>query len=177
MNDLFARAIDIEEDDPDTALKLYLRVLDEDDKHIASYVNAGTIYYNKGNMVKAEEFYLNAIHLDPNYALAYFDLGNVYDETGRKGTAVKMYEKALKIDWNYADAHYNLAIVFGSTGEHRKSLMHFQEYIRLDMQGVWADHARSVITQLTAVDPLKVVRSNPNPKRTKRRGRLMLVPK
>jgi len=175
MSDLFAQAINLEETNPDAALRLYQRVLDEDDKHVAAYVNAGTIHYNKGQFVKAEECYLNAIHLDPKYALAYFDLANVYDETGHRGTAIKMYEKALKIDPDYADAHYNLALVCGNTGERRKSLMHFQAYLKLDIKSAWADHARSVITQLTVNDPLKVVRFNPRPKLTKRRAKLMLV--
>ena len=174
-SELFSQAVKLEDANPDAALRLYLRLIDEDDKHVAAYVNAGTIYYNKGNYVKAEECYLNAIHLDPKYALAYFDLGNVYDETGRKGTAVRMYEKALKIAPNYADAHYNLAIVYGNTGERRKALMHFQAYLKLDIQSSWADHARSVITQITAVDPLRVVSTNAKPRRTKRRAKLVLV--
>lgn len=176
-SDLFARAVEIEEDDPDTALKLYLQVLDEDDKHVSAWVNAGTIYYNKHNFVRAEECYLNAISIDKQYALAYFDLANVYDEVGRSGTAIKMYEKALKINPDYADAHYNLAIVCGNMGERRKSLMHFQAYVKLDTKGPWADHARRVISQLTVNDPLRVVRTNTRPRRTKRRGKLFLVRK
>ena len=175
MSDLFAQAVEIEESRPEEALKLYLRILDEDNKHVAAYVNAGTIYYNKQDWVRAEECYLNAIHLDPKYALAYFDLGNVYDEVGRKGTAVKMYEKALKINPNYADCHYNLAIVYGNSGDRRKSLMHFQAYLKFDTKGPWADHARRIVSQFTVNDPLRVVSSNPNPKRTKRRAKLLLV--
>lgn len=176
-SDLFSQAIDLEGDDPEAALKLYLHLINEDDKHVAAYVNAGTIYYNKRNFEKAEECYLNAIHIDPKYTLAYFDLANVYDEAGRRGTAIKMYEKALKIEPDYADCHYNLGIVYGNAGEQRKSLIHFQAYLKLDKKSIWADHAREVITQITGRDPLRVVRSNPNPKRTQRRGRLMLVPK
>jgi tetratricopeptide (TPR) repeat protein len=177
MSDLFAQAINLEETNPDAALRLYERVLDEDDKHVAAYVNAGTIHYNKGQFTKAEECYLNAIHLDPKYALAYFDLANVYDETGHRGIAIKMYEKALKYAPDYADAHYNLAIVYGNAGDRRKSLMHFQAYLKLDKSSAWADHARSVITQITAGESLKVVRTNPRPKLTKRRAKLMLVKK
>lgn len=174
-SELFRRAVHLEDDNPDAALRLYLQLLDEDDKHVSAYVNAGTIYYNKRNFVKAEECYLNAIHIDPKYALAYFDLANVYDEVGRTGTAIKMYEKALKIDPDYADAHYNLAIVCGNTGERRKALIHFQAYVKLDTQGVWADHARNVISKLTVNDPLRVVCTNANPRRTKRRAKLVLI--
>lgn len=175
-SELFSQAVKLEDTKPEEALKLYLRLLDEDDKHVSAYINAGTIY-NKRNWVKAEECYLNAIHNDPKYALAYFDLANVYDETGRTGTAVKMYEKALKLAPDYADCHYNLAIVYGNSGERRKSLIHFQEYLRFDKTSPWAAHARSVITQITGADPMKVVSTNPNPKRTKRRAKLFLVPK
>lgn len=159
INDLFAKGVALEEDPQaqQEAIKMYMRVLELDPQHAAAQINLGTLFYNRQDFAKAEQFYRQAIASDPRYALAYFDLGNVLDETGRLPEAVKAYSSALLLAPTYADAHYNLALAFEKLKLARKALRHWQTYVRLDPVGPWAVHARNQIRKILRGEGLTIV--------------------
>jgi len=157
--DWFARGVALEED-PATqaeAVEAYRQALELDPNHAASYINLGTLHYNRQDYSLAERYYRKAIEVDPRYALAYFDLGNVLDETGRLADAVRSYKQAIALAPTYADAHYNLALAYEKQKQPRKALPHWRSYVRLDASGPWAVHAKNQIRKILAADALKVV--------------------
>jgi len=157
--ELFARGVAMEEHPSthDEAIRNYLQVLELEPRHAAAHINLGTLYYNRRDFASAEKHYRLAVEADHRYALAYFDLGNVLDETGRVEEAAEAYRTALQLAPTYADSHYNLALAYERLGQPRRALHHWRAYLKLDGAGAWARHARSQITKILAVDPLKVV--------------------
>lgn len=173
-SELFSQAVALEEEEPDKALRLYEQILDQEN-HAAAYINAGTICYNSRRFERAEAYYRKAIATDPSYALAYFDLANVLDESGRILDAIQTYLKAIKLAPGYADAHYNLALAYEKAHERGKALKHWRAYIKLDKTSPWSAHAKGQIARIVSAARLVLVRNTPKPRRTKRRGKLVLV--
>ena len=174
-SDLFTQALAIEATDPESALKLYDRLIAEDSEHAAAHINAGTLHYSARRLQKAEKHYRRAIAIDPDYALAHFDLGNVLDETGKLEEAAEAYQRACKLNPLHADAHYNLALVLEKLHEPGRAIQHWKSYLAMDSTSPWSQHARSRINRAAVRYGIRVVRSNPSPRRTARRAKLALV--
>ena len=156
---LFAEAVRLEEraGTADQAAALYRDVLRLCPTHAPASINLGTLLYNGGNYIEAEQAYRAAAELDPDYALAFFNLGNVLDELQRLPEAVAAYTRAIQIVPDYADVHYNLALAFERLGERRRALRHWMRYVRLDPIGPWAAHARAQAKKALATEKLSIV--------------------
>jgi tetratricopeptide (TPR) repeat protein len=139
------------------ATALYENILEREPRHAASAINLGTILYNQGEFLRAEQMYRRAVESDPNYALAFFDLGNVLDELQRLPEAVEAYETAIRLAPKYADAHYNLALAWERLDERRKALRHWDIYLKLDPSGPWASHAREQAKKILNREKLAIV--------------------
>ena len=139
------------------ATALYENILEREPCHAASAINLGTILYNQGEFLRAEQMYRRAVESDPNYALAFFDLGNVLDELQRLPEAVEAYETAIRLAPKYADAHYNLALAWERLDERRKALRHWDIYLKLDPSGPWANHAREQAKKILNREKLAIV--------------------
>jgi tetratricopeptide (TPR) repeat protein len=159
VQELFARAISLEEDptSTDEAVVHYQKVLELDPGHAAAHINLGTILYHRRDFKGAEQNYRDAIEIAPRYALAYFDLGNVLDETLRVGAAIESYKTAISLAPTYADAHYNLALSYEKVREPRKALKHWRAYLKLDNNGPWSVHARGQLKKILESDRLRIV--------------------
>lgn len=167
VQELFARAISLEEDPSSTeeAISTYTKLLEIDPRHAAAHINVGTILYHRRDFKGAEQHYRQAIEVSPRYALAYFDLGNVLDETSRISAAIEAYKTAITLAPTYSDAHYNLALAYEKIREPRKALRHWRSYLKLDSQGPWSVHARAQLKKILQADRLRVVyrRGEDNP--------------
>ena len=149
---LFTKAVYAEEaGQHDEALQGYEAVLAIAPGHAASAINVGTIFYNRRDYARAEQFYRMATENDESYALAFFDLGNVLDELKRLPEAVAAYRRAIALEPRYADAHYNLALALERNGQRRSALRHWTTYLRLDSSGPWASHARAQLRKTLAI--------------------------
>lgn len=126
----------------DEALAGYETILDLCPGHAPSAINMGTLWYNRRDYARAEQFYRIATESDSSYSLAFFDLGNVLDELKRIPEAITAYRRAIELEPRYADAHYNLALALERNGQRRSALQHWTTYLRLDGSGPWARHAR-----------------------------------
>lgn len=157
--ELFARGVALEEDplSQQQAVETYLKVLELEPAHAAAYINLGTIFYNRQDYTRAEQYYRQAITSDPHYALGYFDLGNVLDETGRLPEAVRAYRMAITLAPNYADAHYNLALAYEKLQSPRRAFIHWRKYTKLDTVGPWSNHAKAQIQKIMRDEKLKIV--------------------
>ena len=161
---LFTRAVYAEEAGlSEDAVQGYETVLEIAPKHAASAINLGTIYYNRRDYLRAEQFYRMAAESDSSYALAFFDLGNVLDELKRMPEATAAYRRAIALQPGYADAHYNLALALERNGQRRSALRHWTTYLRLDASGPWASHARTQLRKTLAVIGMGLVQGQATP--------------
>ena len=62
------------------------------------YFRLGNLYYDAGDLSRAEYAYKRAIEEDPRHALAHHNLGVVYRKQGKIGLSVKMLKKARKLE-------------------------------------------------------------------------------
>jgi tetratricopeptide (TPR) repeat protein len=139
------------------AIVLYESILAREPRHAPSAINLGTILYNQGEFLRAEQMYRRAVECDPSYALAFFDLGNVLDELQRLPEAVEAYQTAIRLAPKYADAHYNLALAWERLNERRRALRHWNIYLKLDPTGPWASHARDQVKKILEREKLAIV--------------------
>ena len=139
------------------AIANYEAILALDTAHAPASINLGTLYYNRGEFLRAEQLYRIATQADPGYALAFFDHGNVLDELRRLPEAIEAYKRAVKLMPGYADALYNLALAYERNGERRKALVHWTRYLKLDASGAWAKHARSQVKKILSRESLAIV--------------------
>ena len=155
---LFTRAVHAEESGrTDEALLAYDDVFALTPGHAASAINVGTIFYNRRDFARAEQFYRMATESDASYALAFFDLGNVLDELKRLPDAITAYRHAIALQPRYADAHYNLALALERNGQRRSALSHWTTYLALDNSGAWASHARAQLRKTLAILGMQLV--------------------
>jgi tetratricopeptide (TPR) repeat protein len=61
----------------------------------------GNLYFDSGDLERAEQAYLRAVEEDPKYASAYHNLGVVYRRQGKIGQSVKMLKKARRLELRY----------------------------------------------------------------------------
>ncbi len=64
----------------------------------AIYFRLGNIYFDAGDLSRAEYAYKRAIEEDPRHALAHHNLGVVYRRQRKIGLSVKMLKKARRLE-------------------------------------------------------------------------------
>lgn len=118
---LFAEAVMMEEQDPQTALDMYTRLTmagaDPD-----AHVNRGRLLQEQGKLADARADYEHALGINADHAIAAFNLGTVLEDLGELDAAVKAYERAAERE--LGDAHFNLARLFHRAGDERRALRH-----------------------------------------------------
>lgn len=124
------------------AINAYDRCAEVDPRNANALLNCGTLYYEDGNLEKAENYFRRAVAAQPENALAHFDLGSVLEELGQLEEARRHLRQAVRLDPNYCDAHYNLAFVCEKLKAATEANEHWKEYVRLDPVGPWATYAR-----------------------------------
>ena len=118
------------------AISLYSRLLKQDPKHFAAYVNRGILWEQLpvkdakerlANRLKAEQDYLKAIQLNPNSAEAYNNLGALYLDMNRNMDAVYNLSTALSLEPKYFTARMNRAIAYHRLGRLSNALRDFDK--------------------------------------------------
>ena len=140
------------EEKPETipkAVRAYQKAITFNPQALGALINLGTIYYNCGDLGKAEECYRTALSVDPDYGLVYFNLGNVFEEKNDLEPARRHYEQAVRLDPGYPDAHYNLALVYEKLGLHGKASQQWRSYLKLDSWSHWSLYARQQLEKIT----------------------------
>lgn len=67
-------------------------------KRAQIYFRLGNIYFDAGDLSRAEYAYKRAIEEDPRHAAAHHNLGVVYRRQGKIGLSVKMLKKARRLE-------------------------------------------------------------------------------
>lgn len=124
------------------------------------YAPLGGIYYQKGEIAKADEFLSKAAPNDQtqyllgiirykqnrneeaiaafnkslelkNSAEAHYYLGEVYDQMNNQKKAIDEYNKAIAINSNYAEAWFDLGAAYYNGGEYEDSITAYKKAIAL----------------------------------------------
>ena len=136
-----ARAAE-EENDADTAERLYRRVMAIDPADAAAPFNLGNMLRASGRNLEAETAYRAAVRADPDYALAWYNLADALDDQTRTADAVDCLERALDADPNYVDAMFNMGLFLQRLERHAEAATWWRRYLALDAGSPWAARAR-----------------------------------
>jgi tetratricopeptide (TPR) repeat protein len=128
----YARALAIEDSNPQAAQKAYELCLKADPDHLEARINLGRLLHLAGRLKEAERVYRVGAKADPFIA---FNLAVVLEDLEREPDAILAYREALALDPQFADAHFNLARLYERAQDPRASLRHLLAYRRMMDQG------------------------------------------
>lgn len=129
--DWFARALDLESRDPESALQFWQRAAEDDQTHVAAWTNWGRLLHERGEMRRAAEVYRRALEIVGPDATLLFNQGVLFEDLGDAHAALAAYQSAVSEDPDLADGHYNLARLYESLGKPQHAIRHLGHYRRL----------------------------------------------
>ena len=114
------------------ALEAYLRAAEIDSLSAPAHFQAGTIYFDRGDLDGATGEFDRVLAVSPSYSGAHFARGVVAYRKGDVGLACREFEAEIKVDPESGAAHINLAMCYE---ERLKNLdlaaYHLRRYIEL----------------------------------------------
>ena len=128
----YARALAIEDSNPQAAQKAYELCLKADPDYLEARINLGRLLHLAGRLAEAERVYRVGAKTDPFIA---FNLAVVLEDLKREPDAIIAYREALALDPQFADAHFNLARLYERAKNPKASLRHLLAYRRMMDQG------------------------------------------
>jgi tetratricopeptide (TPR) repeat protein len=128
VDDVFARAVSVEQDDRQTAKQLYQRVAAADTSHIDARINLGRMFHHEGDLAGAEHWYRAALAIDPEDAMALFNLAVALEDQERFDDALAMYRRTIQKDPDCADAWFNIARLLERRGDHMGAIRCLKTY-------------------------------------------------
>ena len=127
-DELYARALGLEDSNPQAAQKAYELCLKADPNHMDARINLGRLLHLAGRLAEAERVYRVGAKADPFIA---FNLAVVLEDLEREPDAIVAYREALALDPQFADAHFNLARLYERAKDPKASLRHLLAYRRM----------------------------------------------
>jgi tetratricopeptide (TPR) repeat protein len=127
----FEHGVELEESDPQAALKAYERALASDPVQPAAWVNRGRLLHERGTLREAEKVYRQGISRCGREPLLLFNLGVVLEDLGETAAALESYQGAITEDPDLAEGHYNLARLYECLGKPQHAIRHLAQYWRL----------------------------------------------
>ena len=79
--------------------------------------NLGNLYYDKGDIAKAEDYYWKSVSIEDNFPQPHFNLGSILQSRNDIRGAIVEFEKAIEIDPNFPYAYQNLAVIYAGQGD------------------------------------------------------------
>jgi tetratricopeptide (TPR) repeat protein len=133
VDELYTRAIALEDTDEHQARELYGACLEADPNYVEARINLGRLLHLAGRLEGAQRIYRAAPQADP---LLAFNHAVLLEDLGREPDAIRAYREALALDPEFADAHFNLARLYERAQDPKSSLRHLLAYRRVtDGQG------------------------------------------
>ncbi len=93
--------------------------------------NIGIIYFNKGDLGKAEEYFEESFKVNPALVYTHNELGKLYVAQGKLADAVEEFEIAVTGYPVYDEAHYNLGITYIKLKEIYKACNSFEKVLEI----------------------------------------------
>jgi tetratricopeptide (TPR) repeat protein len=128
----YAKALALEDTDPQSARSLYEAALKADPNHLEARINLGRLLHMDGRLAEAEQVYRFGGQAEP---FLVFNLAVLLEDLGREPEAIVAYREALALDPQFADAHFNLARLYERARDAKASLRHLLAYRRMMDQG------------------------------------------
>ncbi len=107
----------LEKQDPQAAMKVCRKLLDDNPLLHEIHTILGNIYNKIGDIDAALSEYKAALELNPGVPETHFHLGLVCSQKGDLQQAISEYETAIRLNSSYAKAHFNLGNACLSKGE------------------------------------------------------------
>ncbi|MBT8127790.1 MAG: tetratricopeptide repeat protein [Gammaproteobacteria bacterium] len=95
----------------DTAIEMLDKVVEQENRLTAPYINLAMAYRHKGDEKMTEEYLLKALEIDQSQPVANNELGILYRKQGRFVDARNVYTNALSENPDYLPAIRNLGIL------------------------------------------------------------------
>ena len=96
----------------DAAISAYQSAQQLNPYDMETYINLGSVFYDKGDYNNAQMIYRLALELDPNNARLHCNLAYLLWGKGEIDEAMKEYKLAIKFDPNYDIAYNNLGVLY-----------------------------------------------------------------
>jgi ATP-dependent Clp protease ATP-binding subunit ClpC len=94
----------------ENALKIYMEILESDNKHYQSFQKIAQIEQARGNLDEAASNYEKSLSINSEDANMWNDLGNLYFDLRNFTRAMECYKEAIKNDEEYYWAYYNVGL-------------------------------------------------------------------
>ena len=101
----------LQEEQFDAAIEVLNKVIEQEKRLTAPYINLAMAYRQKGDDKLAENYLLKALEIDQAQPVANNELGIIYRKQGRFADAKNVYTKALAENPDYLPVIRNLGIL------------------------------------------------------------------
>lgn len=96
----------------DAAISAYQNAQQLNPLDMETYINLGSVFYDKGDYANSQMIYRIALELDPTNARLHCNLAYLLWGKGETDESIKEYKLALKYDPNYDIAYNNLGVLY-----------------------------------------------------------------
>jgi tetratricopeptide (TPR) repeat protein len=128
---LVDQALAMEQDEPDTALRLYERAIAAEPERLDARINRGRLLHEAGKLDQAGRAYREAIKHCGGDGLLLYNYAILLEDMNRKQAAFETYKQALRDTPDFADCHYNLALLCEQLRKPKDAIRHMAQYRRL----------------------------------------------
>ncbi len=101
--------------------EFYQDILKYEPESVRINNNLGNLYFNHGNVEKAEEYYRQAIEAKDVFPQPHFNIGSILQSRGDIFGAIQEFEKAIALDPNFYYPYQNLAVIYAQQGKLAKA--------------------------------------------------------
>ncbi len=120
------------QNDNENATANYEKALNFDAELTELNAPLGVLYFQKGEIAKAETFLQKAIAANPDNAETQFFLGLVRSKQDRNEEAVTAFKRSIQLDPNNAQVHFYLAGVLDRLNRDQETIDEYQKAVQLD---------------------------------------------
>ena len=114
------------------ALDAYLRAIEIDPASTAALFEAGTLFFNMGELDRSQDEFARILKISRSYKGAHFAIGVIAYRKGDIPLAVAEFEKELEVDPSSALSHINLAKCYEQDlKDFPRAAYHLRRYIEL----------------------------------------------
>ena len=96
------------------------------------YSPLGILYYEKGDIEKADDFLTKALKSDDQDAATSYYVGLIRLKQKRYDEAIKVLQQSIKSDANQAEAHYQLGTAYDALNQDAQAISEYNEATRLN---------------------------------------------
>ncbi|MBA2736179.1 MAG: tetratricopeptide repeat protein [Pyrinomonadaceae bacterium] len=118
-------------DKEDEALANYEKALSFDKDLTEIYVPLGILYYQKGEIAKADEYLSKALKISPADSQTQYFVGMIRYTQNRTPEALTAFQEAIKVDRNSAESHYYTGKALMRLNRTNEAIAEFEEAIKI----------------------------------------------